>query len=308
MKRVSYSQYKLWKKCPLSYKYKYVDRIAEDKLSIHLGFGTAMHDTIQSYLYVMYNKRKLPKDAEVNGIPVRDYIIRDGKKFVDFDTDRLLKERMYDEVKKIPDWKRDDSITKENMIEFYQDGVEIIKYLKKHRSDWFSLKGIELVDIEMKLNENIKENLSFIGYIDILLKDKKTGSYFIIDLKTSTKGWGDWQKKDKSLTNQNLLYKNYLSEKLNVPQDKINVEYIILKRKIPEDPEWPAMSRRLQRFIPTDGKVSMNRAINDFNEFVDKVFDENGERKTEGYEPTPSTSACRFCEFNQRNLCEFAVN
>ena len=68
------------------------------------------------------------------------------------------------------------------------------------------------------------------------------------------------------------------------------------------------MSRRLQRFIPTDGKVSMNRAINDFNEFVDKVFDENGERKTEGYEPTPSTSACRFCEFNQRNLCEFAVN
>lgn len=308
MKRVSYSQYKLWKKCPLSYKYKYVDKIAEDKLNIHLGFGTAMHDTIQSYLYVMYNKRKLPKDAEVNGIPVRDYIIRDGRKFVDFDTDRLLKERMYDEVKKIPDWKRDDSITKENMVEFYEDGVEIINYLKKHRSDWFSLKGVELVDIEMKLSENIKENLSFIGYIDILLKDKKTGRYYIIDLKTSTKGWGDWQKKDKSLTNQNLLYKNYLSEKLNVPQDKINVEYIILKRKIPEDPEWPAMSRRLQRFIPTDGKVSMNRAINDFNEFVDKVFDESGERRTEGYEPTPSKSNCRFCEFNQRNLCEFAMN
>lgn len=308
MKRVSYSQYKLWSKCPLAYKYKYVDKIAEDKKNIHLVFGSSMHDTIQSYLYVMYNKRKLPKDAEVNGILVRDYIIRDGKKFVDFDTDRLLKERMYNEVKNISDEERDETITKENMVEFYHDGVAIIDYLKKHRSDWFSLKGMELVDIEMKLQENIKGDLVFIGFIDILLKDKNTGKYYIIDLKTSTRGWGDYQKKDKSLTNQNLLYKNYLSEALNIPYEKINVEYVVLKRKVPEDPEWPAMSRRLQRFIPTDGKVSMNRAINDFNYFVDNVFDDTGDRKEDGYNPTPSKSSCKFCEFNHRNICNFSVS
>ena len=167
-----------------------MDKIAEDKKNIHLVFGSSMHDTIQCYLYVMYNKRSLPKDAEVNDIPVRDYIIRDGKKFVDFDTDRLLKERMYSEVKNIPDEERDETITKENMVEFFHDGVAIIDYLKKHRSDWFSLRGMELVDIEMKLEENIKGDLAFIGFIDILLKDKNTGKYYIIDLKTSTKGWG----------------------------------------------------------------------------------------------------------------------
>lgn len=305
--RVSYSQYKLWKKCPLAYKFKYVDKIADDKKNIHLAFGTSMHDTIQSFLYVEYNKRKLPKDAEVNGIPVRDYLIKEGNKTVGFDYKRLLKERMYSEVKNIPMEQRDNSINLDTMNEFYYDGLHIMDYLIKKRSEWFSVKGYELVDIEFELEEDIKNNLVFTGFIDILLKSK-TGSYIIIDLKTSTSGWKDYHKKDKSLTNQNLLYKHYLSKKLDIPYDKIMVEYIVLKRKVPDDPEFPALAKRIQRFIPTDGKVSMNKAVYDFNDFVESVFDENGERVSDGYNPTPSKSNCRFCEFRERKLCKFAVN
>lgn len=307
MNRVSYSQYKLWKKCPLAYKYTYLDKLSSNLKSIHLAFGSSMHDVIQSYLFVEYNKRKLTKDSTVNGIHVSDYLIKDGKKTIDFDTTRLLKERMYDEVKKLPEEERDDSINIDTMNEFFNDGIEICEYLKKKRSDWFTIRGWELVDIEMKLEEDIKENLYFIGFIDILLKDK-LGNYHIIDLKTSTAGWKDYHKKDKSLTNQNLLYKHYLSNKLGVPLEKIKVEYLVLKRKVPDDPEFAVMGRRLQRFIPSDGKVSMNRAVSDFEYFVENVFDEQGNRKTEGYEPTPSKNACRFCEFNERNICPFAIN
>lgn len=295
----------MWKKCPLQYKYSYVDKLSSNLKSIHLAFGSSMHDTIQCYLYTEYNKKKL-KGVEVNGIPVDDYVIRDGKKIIDFDTSKLLQERMYKEVQKLSDSEKDDSITLENMKEFYADGVAICDYLKKKRSDWFFIRGWELIDIEMKLEEDIKENLYFVGYIDILLKDK-LGNYHIIDLKTSTGGWRDYHKKDKTLTNQNLLYKHFLSKKLNIPLEQIKVEYLVLKRKVPDDPEYAIMGRRLQRFIPSDGKVSMNKAVADFEYFVENVFDDDGNRKEEGYEPTPSKNACRFCEYNERNICNYAI-
>lgn len=290
----------------MQYKYKYVDKIADDKKSIHLVFGSSMHHVIQSYLYVEYNKRSLPKDPMVNEQPIGDYIIREGKKIVDFDTSRLLKDTMYSEVKKLPEEERDDSLNTQTMTEFFYDGVAICDYLKKKRSDWFLIRGYELVDIEFELKRDLKENLTFTGFIDILLKDS-LGNYHIIDLKTSTAGWKDYHKKDKTLTNQNLLYKHYLSESLNIPLEKIKVEYLVLKRKVPDDPEFAIMARRLQRFIPTDGVVSMNKAVNDFEYFVENVFDNNGERKVEGYEPTPSKSSCRFCEFNEKNICKYAV-
>jgi hypothetical protein len=290
----------------LAYKYTYVDKISENKKSIHLCFGTAVHDTIQSYLFVLYNKKKLPQSININGINVRDYLIKEGKKIIDVDTTRLLKERMYDEVKKLSENERDDSITKDNMTEFYYDGIEIINYLKKKRNEWFTIQGWKLIDIEFELSENIKENLEFTGYIDILLEDKH-GNYHIIDLKTSTSGWKDYHKKDKSLTNQNLLYKYYLSKKFNLPLDKIRVEYLVLKRKVPDDPEFAIMGRRLQRFIPTDGNVSVNRAVQDFMNFVDDVFDTEGQRKSDGYVPTPSMNSCRFCEYNKENICKFGM-
>jgi hypothetical protein len=149
-----------------------VDKIADDKKSIHLVFGSSMHHVIQSYLYVEYNKRSLPKDPMVNDQPIGDYIIREGKKIVDFDTSRLLKDTMYKEVKKLPEEERDDSLNTQTMTEFFYDGVAICDYLKKKRSDWFLIRGYELVDIEFELKRDLKENLTFTGFIDILLKDK----------------------------------------------------------------------------------------------------------------------------------------
>lgn len=303
-RKVSFSQYKLWKKCPLAYKFQYVDKIGEWKKNIHLIFGSAMHDTIQAYLYVQYNKRTYSKNDEVNGIKVSDYVIKDGKKYVDFDTSRLLKERMAAEVKDIDESERSEIVTKDELMEFYQDGVFILEYLKKKRSDWFTIRGWKLEGIEVELKKRVQDGLDFVGYIDILLKDP-LDNYHIIDLKTSTKGWGFYHKRDTVTTNQNVLYKKYLSEKLDISMDKIRIEYLILKRKIPSDPDWPAQARRLQRFTPSNGIISVNRAVEDFNLFVESVFTDGERDETKEFPANPTKFNCTYCEFRDKGVCDY---
>ena len=55
MKKISYSQYSLWKQCPYQWKLQYVDGIREYTDSIHTMFGTSMHEVIQAFITVMYN-------------------------------------------------------------------------------------------------------------------------------------------------------------------------------------------------------------------------------------------------------------
>ena len=49
--------------------------------------------------------------------------------------------------------------------------------------------------------------MRFVGYMDVVLHDKKTGRMRIIDIKSSTMGWNKYMK-HKNKTNQ-LLYKHF---------------------------------------------------------------------------------------------------
>ena len=55
MGRISYSQLSMFSECPQKWKLNYIDKLTESEPSIHLLFGTAMHEVIQSWLEVMYN-------------------------------------------------------------------------------------------------------------------------------------------------------------------------------------------------------------------------------------------------------------
>ena len=55
MKKVSYSQYSQWDKCPYKWKLNYIDNLRQFTDSIHTMFGTSMHEVLQTYLTVMYN-------------------------------------------------------------------------------------------------------------------------------------------------------------------------------------------------------------------------------------------------------------
>ena len=47
------------------------------------------------------------------------------------------------------------------------------------------------------------------------------------------------KKADKNKTNQLLLYKKFFSKQRDIPEDKIDIEYLILKRKLYENIQYP---------------------------------------------------------------------
>ena len=190
--------------------------------------------------------------------------------------------------------------TKEELGEFFEDGKQILQYFTNKLDKLYHKSGFELVAIEQVLNAEVKPGVHFIGFIDILLKDKSSDEYIIIDLKTSTRGWNKYQKADKIKTSQMLLYKKFYSEKYNIPLDKIKVEYQILKRKIAEGLDYPIP--RISKFVPANGKPSVNSAWKGFTDFVDSVFGEEGEIIQTLFPPNKGKQ-CDWCEFKQRNLC-----
>ena len=58
MAKVSYSQYGMYSTCQEQYKLNYIDKLGTSSANIHTIFGSAMHETIQHFLGVMYNVSK----------------------------------------------------------------------------------------------------------------------------------------------------------------------------------------------------------------------------------------------------------
>ena len=286
MKKVSYSQYNQWTTCPHKWKLNYVDNLRDYTDSIHTLFGTSMHEVLQTYLPVMYNDTIKMADA----LPL----------------DKMLLHRMKYNYTKTMESNGGVEFCKQNdMEEFYTHGLAILEWFKKKRANYFSKKNYELVGIEVPIQYNLDNNIKFIGYMDVVIYDNFRDRYKIIDIKTSTMGWNKYMKADKSKTNQLLLYKRFYALEKNIPVDKIDVEYFIVKRKLYEKVDFP--QRRIQTFSPASGKPSINKLMNTFNQFIDESFI-NGEYNTNHtYIKQPSKKNCRFCEFNQTEHCDAGV-
>jgi len=284
--RISYSQFSQWDQCPHKWKLMYVDNLRDFKGNIHTLFGTSMHEVLQTYLTVMYNDTIKMADA----LPLEEMLLK----------------RMKDNYKKVVESMNGEEITsKEEMEEFYFHGLAILEWFKKKRNMYFSKKGYELVGIEVPLNVPVKDDIKFIGYMDVVLYNTQTGRYKIIDIKTSTMGWNKYQKADKKKTNQLLLYKQFYSLEKDIPIDKIDVEYFIVKRKLYENLDFP--QRRVQLFSPASGKPSINKVMRSLESFVDNSFVE-GKYNRQGTFPTrPDKKNCRYCEFNQTEHCKDGV-
>jgi hypothetical protein len=281
MAKVSYSQYSMWSSCPQQFKLNYIDKLGESSANIHTIFGSAMHETIQHFLSVMYGVTK--------------------KQALELDLDMMLKDKLVEHFTKEKEKLTEGTpCSREELEEFYGDGRQIIQYFKSKLDNLYTKSGFELVAIEMPLNAEIKEGVHFIGFIDIVLKDVSSGEIIIVDLKTSTNGWNKYQKADKIKISQMLLYKKFYSEKYDIPLEKVKVEYQILKRKLMESTDYTVP--RISKFIPPHGKPSVNLAWKGFMEFVDTVYADGGVIHTDNF-PTNKGKACNWCEFKTRKLC-----
>ena len=65
-KNISYSQMSIFRGCPHRWKLQYKDKIKRFTSSIHTVFGTAVHESMQHYLDVAYEKSFAAADREIN--------------------------------------------------------------------------------------------------------------------------------------------------------------------------------------------------------------------------------------------------
>lgn len=282
-KTISYSQIMMYHTCQHQWYLNYVKKEGTFEENIYLIFGSAMHTILQNYLYVMYNKSV--KEAD------------------ELDCEKMLFEELKKEFSRVVDKSGIFPATKEDMISFYYDGVEILRWFKKHRSDYFGKKGYELIGCEVPLAVDMEGNLQFKAYLDIVIRDVVSDKIIIKDFKTSTQGWNQYQKKDEKKTQQMVLYKKMYSEMFSVPVENISIEYIILKRKLYENVDYP--QKRVQKFVPASGKPTINKVMNNVKEFINNCFTSEGEHIDKTYYKNASDSNCRFCDFaNKPHLCD----
>lgn len=282
-KSISYSQIKQFSECPRRWKLRYIDGHKERKPSIHTVFGTAMHETIQHYVEMVYKQSAKAAD--------------------EFDHHSYLKDRMRAQYQVELDLGVAQFSSAGEMNEFYLDGIEIIDYLKKKRRLYFGKKNTEFLGAELPIlvETDANDNVLLMGFVDLVLKEN--GKLRIIDIKTSRASWSKQKKKSEGL--QLRLYKRYFAKQYNVDESDIKIEYMIVKRKLWANSDFP--QSRIQQFEPASGKPSINKAEKVLSNFVNEAFDTNGKKmKTNEYPAVagPKNTHCHFCPFKENyELC-----
>jgi hypothetical protein len=252
---------------------------------MHLVFGNAIHTTIQHYLKTMFEQSAAAADRE--------------------DIIQLFEASLRSEYKKSVEQNNNIHFSNvEELNEFYKDGEAILDYFKKKRGKYFSKRNTYLVGVEFPLSLSPHEdypNVKFKGFIDLIFYNENTETLQIYDIKTSTRGWKDKEKKDDTKVSQILLYKEYFSRLFNWDVDKIEVEFFIVKRKIWEESEYTIP--RIQEFIPASGKIKRSKSINEFRLFIEDCFNKEGKPLVKEFTKIPSP-LCNWCQFNNvHSLC-----
>ena len=254
--------------------------------NIYSIFGTAMHRCVQEWMeHTLYTDKS---NLYATSIDMTD------------DFYRILVEEATPHMKQ-----EDDAgnitflFSRKDIIEFYEQGCHILRAIQESQKKIFPTKNVKLFAIEYELEEHIRDDIFFVGYIDVVTYNEDTGVYTLYDLKTSTRGWSDYEKSDKKKTDQLLIYKKFFSEKNNVDLDLIEVAFVILKRKVPKmDFKVP----RILEFRPAQAKRSVKRAHREFIEFVEACF--NGPEYNPNQEATPNQHSCKYCPFvEEKDLC-----
>lgn len=282
-KSVSYSQFSMYSECPKKWSLQYVEGHKQFTSTIHTVFGTALHEVLQHYLTVMYEES--------------------GTKADQINTSEMFEEALRGEYKKqyIANNKQHFS-SPDEIREFYDDGIEIIRDFAKNKAKHFSKRGWYLVGVEVPIilsPHSELQNVVYQGYLDIVMYHEPTNTIKILDLKTSTRGWNDKQKKDEIKQFQLIFYKKYFSQYFNFPEENINVEFFIVKRKLYESEDF--VIKRIQIFKPAAGKIKIKKAAEAMNKFIEDAFDENGYKKVE-HQPTVNDN-CKWCPFFKTHLC-----
>jgi hypothetical protein len=286
--RISYSQFSMYQSCQKKWELAYVQKLRTDSPSIHTLFGTAFHETVQEWLKCLY---------EVS-----------AKSADNMDLPGLLKSKMFKLYAEQKEKLGRHFSTPKELGEFLEDGTNILEWLRKKRTAYFTTKGYELIAIEFPLYVTAfdsRPKVKLMGFIDLIIRDTVDDKLLVYDIKTSTRGWTDSDKKDPIKIAQVVLYKEYLSKQYGIEVDKIDVQFFIVRRKLFEGSMFP--QKRVQEFKPASGKPTRNKVLRELQTFVESSFTQEGkynkEREYVAY-AGKSYKNCKYCEFAENDeLC-----
>ena len=280
---VSYSQFSMWASCPHKWYLTYVENKQPYQASIHTVFGTAFHETIQDYITVMYNESGAAADR---------------MNLIELFQDKFRE--VYSKEYKAAGAHFTNPV---QMGEFFEDAIAILNFVQKNRNKLFTIRKMRLLGIEIPLLLNVANNIFLKGFIDFVLYDEDLDKVYIYDIKTSTRGWSDSEKKDDNKIAQILLYKEYFSKQFGFDVEKIEVEYFIVKRKIWEQSEYAIP--RTQSFKPASGKNKRKQAVENFQSFIKDCFDDSGKPQMKSYLKNVGESSCKWCPYKDSpDLCD----
>ena len=284
-KNISYSQFSLFHDCPKRWSLHYKEGHKVFNSSIHTVFGTALHEVIQHYLDVMYDK----SGAEADRI----------------NTYELFQDALREEYKK--QYKANNNQHFSSPVElrqFFDEGIEIIRDFSKNRNKHFTKRGWWLVGCEVPIQlapDSDRPNVIYKGFLDVVMYHEPTDTFKIIDIKTSRSGWNNKVKKDELKQFQLILYKKYFSEIFNIDPKKIEIAYFIVKRQLWESKDF--VIKRIQSFSPPSGKTKMKRAGLAIQNFLDGAFDYKSKYKEVEHQPVENNN-CRWCPYHKTHLCK----
>ena len=283
-KRVSFSQYSMWSKCPHQYYLNYIlgKRIYDP--SLNTCFGTAIHYALQTYIEKLYKESFEVADA--------------------LNLNKLFKEKFDEELVKSKEQNKNFTYTDDEYTEFFYNSEDILRAFlnTSTRIKHFPNNKYEFIGTELTLDAKLRNNVEFVAYVDLILKEKSTGKIKIYDFKTSTLGWRDSKKEDPATYEQILLYKAFYSKKFGVPLNDIEVEFFILKRKLYENVDFP--QSHIQLYRPTHTHAAVAETLNSFSNFINECFTVKGEYNVNGkYPKIPGKNKknCTYCPHKKVN-------
>ena len=275
-KHISYSSLSTYNKCPKLWELQYLRGEVPFRQNIYTCFGTAMHETIQEWLTVMYHDKV--------------------KAANDMNKHQLLYSNMIKAYKQGKAQNGHEHFsTQDELTKFWIDGKHILDFIEKKRGAYFSTRNMMLAGVETLLYQEIQPGVVFKGLVDLVFYHPNTDRWTIMDIKTSTSGWRDAQKKNPNLTAQVILYREYFAKQFNIDKDRIDVEFFIVKRRVPAEAEFASMQKRVQEFRPNAGPRKTKQIITSMNKFIDEVIDENGEYIDKDYKCTNPFGKCEHC-------------
>ena len=223
IKRISFSELKIWNECAYKHKLIYKDKIAGFIGNEHTAFGSAIH--------------KVCEETIVKEVP-------DPKSIFDQEFAYQLKSLIdagYELNKKL-------------VVEMRGQASALCEQAIPAAKEYF--KDFKVVSVEEPLLEEITEfdsSTKFKGFIDLVLKTSD-GKYHIIDWKTCSWGWDSRRKADPMTTYQLVYYKNYYAKKHNIDPANIETYFALLKRT--------AKNNNVEIFRVTSGPKKTRNSLN----------------------------------------------